>query len=99
MAAQGPNRRQVEVLRANIAAGSVAAAAFKLGISESTARQHLSGLYRRTGCLNAAQAAYWLASGPLARSSKEYSGERRGLRPGSVPTAPRSSPGRSPPPR
>jgi hypothetical protein len=34
----------------------------ELGISETTARQHLSGLYRRTGCLNAAQAAYWLAS-------------------------------------
>ena len=24
--------------------------------------QHLSGLYRRTGCLNAAQAAYWLGN-------------------------------------
>ena len=30
------------------------------GISETTARQHLSGLYRRTGALNAAQAAYHL---------------------------------------
>ena len=38
--------------------GSIAAAAYELGISETTARQHLSGLYRRTGYLNAAQAAY-----------------------------------------
>ena len=60
MATQRPTRRQLEVLRAYIAAGSVAAAAYELGISETTARQHLSGLYRRTGCLNAAQAAYWL---------------------------------------
>ena len=50
------NRRQFAVLRRYIAAGSIAAAAYELGISETTARQHLSGLYRRTGCLNAAQA-------------------------------------------
>ena len=43
-----PTRRQLEVLRAYIAAGSIAAAAYELGISETTARQHLSGLYRRT---------------------------------------------------
>ena len=55
-----PTRRQLEVLRAYIAAGSIAAAAFELGSNETTARQHLSGLYRRTGCLHAAQAAYWL---------------------------------------
>ena len=54
MAKQRPTRRQLEVLRAYIRAGSVAAAAYELGISETTARQHLSGLYRRTGCLNAA---------------------------------------------
>ncbi len=60
MARQRPTRRQLEVLRAYIAAGSIAAAAYELGISETTVRQHLSGLYRRTGCLNAAQAAYWL---------------------------------------
>lgn len=60
---QRPTRRQLEVLRAYVAAGSVAAAAYRLGISETTARQHLSGLYRRTGCLNAAQAAYWLGMG------------------------------------
>jgi DNA-binding NarL/FixJ family response regulator len=62
MAKQRPTRRQLEVLRAYIAAGSVAAAAYELGISETTVRQHLSGLYRRTGCLNAAQAAYWLGT-------------------------------------
>ena len=60
MTKQRPTRRQLEVVRAYIAAGSVAAAAYELGMSETTARQHLSGLYRRTGCLNAAQAAYWL---------------------------------------
>jgi len=53
-------RRQLEVLRAYIRAGSVAAAAYELGIGETTVRQHPSGLYRRTGCVNAAQAAYWL---------------------------------------
>ena len=65
MAKQRPTRRQLEVLRAYIWAGSVAAAAYELGISETTARQHLSGLYRRTGCLNVAQAAYRLGAGHL----------------------------------
>jgi DNA-binding NarL/FixJ family response regulator len=60
MERQRPTRRQLEVLWAYIRAGSVAAAAYELGISETTVRQHLSGLYRRTGCVNAAQAAYWL---------------------------------------
>ncbi len=60
MAKQRPTRRQLEVLRVYIRTGSVAAAACELGISETTVRQHLSGLYRRIGCLNAAQAAYWL---------------------------------------
>jgi len=64
---QRPTRRQLEVLHAYIRAGSVAAAAYELGISETTVRQHLSGLYRRTGCLNAAQAAYWLGSGAFDR--------------------------------
>ncbi len=63
---QRPTRRQLEVLRAYIRVGSVAAAAYKLGISETTVRQHLSGLYRRTGCLNAAQPAYWLGKGGVA---------------------------------
>jgi DNA-binding NarL/FixJ family response regulator len=70
MARRPLTRRQLEVLRAYIAAGSVAAAAYELGISQTTVRQHLSGLYRRTGCLNAAQAAYWLGithtTGPVA---------------------------------
>jgi DNA-binding NarL/FixJ family response regulator len=43
-----------------IRACAVVAAAYELGISETTARQHLSGLYRRTGCVNAAQATYHL---------------------------------------
>jgi DNA-binding NarL/FixJ family response regulator len=64
---QRPTRRQLEVLRAYIAAGSVAAAAHELGIAETTARQHLSGLYRRTECLNIAQAAYWLGCAERAR--------------------------------
>ena len=62
---QQPTRRQLEVLRAYVSAGSIAAAAHELGISETTARQHLSGLYRRTGCLNAAQAAYRLGMSQL----------------------------------
>ena len=60
MANQRPTRRQLEVLRAYIRAGSVVAAAYELGIGETTVRQHLSGLYRRTGCVNAAQAAFLL---------------------------------------
>jgi DNA-binding NarL/FixJ family response regulator len=68
-----PTRRQLEVLRAYIAAGSIALAAYELGISETTARQHLSGLYRRAGCLNAAQAAYWLGRGELDRSTARSS--------------------------
>ena len=49
MARQRPTGRQLEVLRAYIRAGSVVAAAYELGISETTVRQHLSGLYRRYG--------------------------------------------------
>jgi DNA-binding NarL/FixJ family response regulator len=65
-----PTRRQLEVLRAYITVGSIAAAAHELDIAESTARQHLSGLYRRTGCLNAAQAAYWLGAGGLGMARR-----------------------------
>lgn len=53
-------RRQPKVVRAYLAAGSIAAAACELGISETTVRQHPSGLYRRTGCVNAVQTAYML---------------------------------------
>jgi DNA-binding CsgD family transcriptional regulator len=82
MARQRPTRRQLEVLRAYIRAGSVAAAAYELGIGETTVRQHLSGLYRRTGCLNAAQAAYLLGrtdagSGGAPRSSRLGNRTRR----------------------
>jgi predicted ArsR family transcriptional regulator len=52
----------------------VAAAAYELGIGETTVRQHLSGLYRRTGCVNAAQAAYWLGVGDIGRAD---AGSRR----------------------
>ncbi len=57
---QRPTRRQLEVLQAYIATGSIALAAHRLEINEATARQHLSELYRRTACLNVAQAAYRL---------------------------------------
>jgi DNA-binding NarL/FixJ family response regulator len=70
-----PTRRQLEVLRAYIAAGSIAAAAYELGISEATARQHLSGLYRRTGCLNAAQAAYRLGRAGIVAGGRVRGGE------------------------
>ena len=75
---QRPTRRQLEVLRAYIRAGSVAAAAFELGISETTVRQHLSGLYRRTGCVNAAQAAYWLGTRQLVSSEPGVAATPRG---------------------
>lgn len=63
---QRPTRRQPEVLRAHIATGSITEAAHHLDIAESTARQHLSGLYQRMGCTNVAQAAYLLGRGELA---------------------------------
>lgn len=64
-----PTRRRLDVLRAYIEAGSVAVAAHHVGITESTARQLLSQLYRRVGCLNAAQAAYLLGSGAFGRAA------------------------------
>ena len=68
-----PTRRQLQVLRAYIAAGSLAGAAHTLGSAETTASQHLSGLSRRTGCANVAQAAYLLgradASGAVRSGS------------------------------
>ena len=62
-AEQQPTRRQLETLCAYIAAGSIKAAARQLDITETTARQNLSALYRRTGSLNAAQAAFLLGRG------------------------------------
>jgi DNA-binding NarL/FixJ family response regulator len=50
------------VLRAYVGAGSIKLAAHRLGITESTARQHLAGLYRRTGCQNPVQAACLLGA-------------------------------------
>jgi DNA-binding CsgD family transcriptional regulator len=64
---QRPTRRQVEIFRAYITAGSVASAAQELGITETTVRQHLSGLYRRIGVANAAQAAYLLGKAENTR--------------------------------
>lgn len=65
-ACRRPTRHQLEVLRAYVAAGSIPAASRDLGIAESTARQHLSGLYRRTGYLSAAQAGYLLGRADTA---------------------------------
>ena len=59
----------------------MAAAAYELGISETTVRQHLSGLYRRTGCVNAAQAAYWLGTGGLDSGRKGRTHDPRSLSP------------------
>jgi DNA-binding NarL/FixJ family response regulator len=74
--AKRPTRRQLEVLRAYVRAGSVAAVAYELGISKTTVRQHQSGLYRRLGCVNAVQAAYWLGTMQLGlvvdRSDRSY---------------------------
>lgn len=67
---QRPTRRQIEVLRSYIATGSITAAAHGLEIAESTVRQHLSGLYRRTGWVNAAQAAYALGVADTVEGSK-----------------------------
>ncbi len=87
-----PTRRQLEVLRAYIRAGSVVAAAYELGISETTVRQHLSGLYRRTGCVNAAQAVYWLGSGQLGGGHIDAA--IHGV--GNVPSARTEDPSRNP---
>jgi DNA-binding NarL/FixJ family response regulator len=57
-----PTRRQLEVLRAYVGGGSIKLAAHRLGISESTARQHLAALYRRRGCQNADRATYRLGT-------------------------------------
>jgi hypothetical protein len=61
-----PTRRQVEVLRTYVATGSIIAAAHALGTSKSKARQHPSCLYARSGCVNAAHAAYLLGASELA---------------------------------
>ncbi len=94
----GPTRRQLEVLRAYIAAGSIAAAAHDLGIAETTTRQHLSGLYRRTGCLNVAQAAYLLGRAEANRRTGPSSSRRpaRDAYPGDALRCARESPAAPP---
>ena len=49
IAAQRPTRRQLEVLRAYIRAGSIAAAAYELGISETTRDSTSRGCTGRRG--------------------------------------------------
>jgi hypothetical protein len=74
---QRPTRYQLEVLRAYIATGSIALTAHTLEITETTARQHVSELYRRTACLHVAQAAYRLGS---VRGSSSLDRQLRTLR-------------------
>ena len=74
MAKPRPTQRQAKVLRAHVRAGSVAAGAYELGISETTAQQRLSALDRRSGCVNAAQAASLFGSGRFTTD------DRRGAR-------------------
>jgi hypothetical protein len=62
---QLPTRRQLETLVAYIDAGSIKTAARELGMTEATARQILSAFDRRTGTLNAVQAAFLLGRGRL----------------------------------
>lgn len=51
-----PPRRELVTLLAYLDTGSHKAAAYRLGISESTSRQRVSQLMRRVGATNAAQA-------------------------------------------
>lgn len=53
-------RRELLTLLAYVQAGSHKAAAYRLGISESTSRQRVSALIRRVGVTNAAQAVWAL---------------------------------------
>ena len=53
-------RRELVTLLAYLETGSHKAAAHRLGISESTARQRVSQLLRRLGACNAAQAVWEL---------------------------------------
>ncbi len=57
-----PTRRQIDVLRAYVTAGTYAAAAGRLGLSERTVQAHLAALRTRLGVHNEAQAVYvlWL---------------------------------------
>ncbi len=55
-----PPRRELVTLLVYLDAGSHKAAAHRLGISESTARQRVSLLIRRVGARNVAQAVWRL---------------------------------------
>lgn len=57
-----PTGRQIDVLRAYVTAGTHAAAAAQLGLSERTVQAHLAALRTRLGVHNEAQAVYvlWL---------------------------------------
>ncbi len=53
-------RREIVTLLAYVQTGSHKAAAYRLGISESTSRQRISLLCRRLGAANAAEAVWRL---------------------------------------
>jgi DNA-binding NarL/FixJ family response regulator len=53
-------RREMITLRRYVRSGSYKAAAWELGISESTARQRVSSLIRRLGVRNVTQAVWML---------------------------------------
>lgn len=57
-----PTGRQMDVLRAYVVAGTHAAAATRLGLSQRTVQAHLAALRTRLGVHNEAQAVYvlWL---------------------------------------
>lgn len=52
----GPTVHELEVLNAVIQLGSVKAAAYSLGIADSTAKNLLARLYKRLGATSAYQA-------------------------------------------
>ena len=69
-----PTARQVDVLAAFVAAGTVAEAAARVGVRPSTAKRRLADLRARSGLTTvelvyAGHAAGWLAVGELEPSS------------------------------
>jgi DNA-binding NarL/FixJ family response regulator len=50
--------RERDMLRAVAEAGSVSAAASRLGVAEQTVRSHLARVYRKLGATSAAQAVW-----------------------------------------
>jgi hypothetical protein len=70
-----PTARQVDVLAAFVAAGSVAEAAARVGVRPSTAKRHLADLRARSG-LSTEQLIYrGRAEGWLVVASLEPSGD------------------------